>query len=95
MVSPTMDLSAVDIARFHPFQNNIIIYMTEYQKFLVHYKPHWPHYQKITSRGVRKSKLHDQWEKLGASFGEAMGWERPMWFAENGQLYRNIYSYET
>ncbi len=92
--SPTMDLSAVDIARFHPFQNNTNYLHDRIPEILgLHYKPHWPHYQKITSRGVRKSKLHDQWEKLGASFGEAMGWERPMWFAENGQSTENIYSH--
>ena len=92
--SPTMDLSAVDIARFHPFQNNTNYLHDRIPEILgLHYKPHWPHYQKITSRGVRKSKLHDQWEKLGASFGEAMGWERPMWFAENDQSTENIYSH--
>lgn len=92
--SPTMDLSSVDIARFHPFQNNRNYLHERIPEILgLHYKPHWPHYQKITSRGVRQSNLHDRWKKLGASFGEAMGWERPMWFAENGQSTDNIYSH--
>jgi len=92
--SPTMDLSSVDIARFHPFQNNRNYLHERIPEILgLHYKPHWPHYQKITSRGIRQSNLHDRWKKLGASFGEAMGWERPMWFAENGQSTDNIYSH--
>ena len=92
--SPTMDLSSVDIARFHSFQNNRNYLHERIPEILgLHYKPHWPHYQKITSRGVRQSNLHDRWKKLGASFGEAMGWERPMWFAQNGQSTDNIYSH--
>ena len=82
--SPTMDLSAVDIARFHSFQNNKNYLHDRMPEILgLHYKPHWPHYQKITSRGIRQSILHDRWKNLGASFGEAMGWERPMWFAHH------------
>jgi len=92
--SPTMDLSSVDIARFHSFQNNRNYLHDRTPEILgLHYKPHWPHYQKETSRGVRKSILHDQWDKLGASFGEAMGWERPMWFSQNGDSTNNIYSH--
>ena len=92
--SPTIDLSSVDIARFHPFQNNRNYLHERIPEILgLHYKPHWPHYQKITSRGIRQSNLHDRWKKLGASFGEALGWERPMWFAENGQSTDNIYSH--
>ena len=92
--SPTMDLSAVDIARFHSFQNNKNYLHDRMPEILgLHYKPHWPHYQKITSRGIRQSNLHDRWKNLGASFGEAMGWERPMWFAHHDKSTKNIYSH--
>ncbi len=91
---PTMDLSHVDIARFHPFQNNRRYLHDRTAEILgLHYKPHWPHYQMETGRGVRKSPLHDRWAALGASFGEGMGWERPMWFAPEGEATDNIYSH--
>ncbi|WP_245322545.1 hypothetical protein [Mesorhizobium sp. WSM3882] len=51
----------------------------------LHYKMHWPGHQPVTSRGVRKSALHDRWARLGASFGEGMGGGRPMWFAGEGE----------
>lgn len=91
---PTMDLSHVDVARFHPFQINRT-YLHERTAEIVglHYKPHWPHYQPETSRNVRKSTLHDRWAALNASFGEGMGWERPMWFAPRGASNENIYSH--
>ena len=91
---PTMDLSHVDVARFHPFQINRT-YLHERTAEIVglHYKPHWPHYQPETSRNVRKSTLHDRWAALNVSFGEGMGWERPMWFAPAGASNENVYSH--
>ncbi len=92
--APQMDLSFVDVARFHPFQVNEAYLRDRTPEILgMHYKMHWPHLQPTTGRGVRKSALHDRWAALNASFGEAMGWERPMWFAPEGQPTDNIYSY--
>lgn len=92
--APTMDLSHVDVARFHPFQGNRRYLHERVAEVLgLHYKPHWPHYQPVTARGVRRSILHDRWAALGASFGEGMGWERPMWFAGEGEPPENIYSH--
>ena len=91
---PTRDLSHVDVARFHPFQVNRR-YLHERTAEIVglHYRPHWPHYQPESARDVRRSVLHDRWAKLGASFGEGMGWERPMWFAAPGASTANVYSH--
>ncbi len=92
--APTMDLSHVDVARFHPFQcNRRYLHERVAEVLGLHYKPHWPHYQPVTARGVRRSILHDRWAALGASFGEGMGWERPMWFAGEGEPTENIYSH--
>jgi 4-methylaminobutanoate oxidase (formaldehyde-forming) len=83
---PTLDLSHVDVARFHPFQiNKRYLHERTAEILGLHYKPHWPHYQPESSRNVRKSTLHDRWVAMNASFGEGMGWERPMWFAPPGQ----------
>jgi 4-methylaminobutanoate oxidase (formaldehyde-forming) len=91
---PQADLSHVDVARFHPFQvNRRYLHERTAEILGLHYKPHWPHYQPETARGVRKSLLHDRWADLGASFGEGMGWERPMWFALSGASTENIYSH--
>ncbi len=91
---PTMDLSAVNVARFHQFQNNLsYLRRTSSEVLGLHYRMHWPHRQKTAARNVRKSVLHDRWVDLNASFGEALGWERPMWFAPKGTSAENVYSY--
>ena len=91
---PTMDLSHVDVARFHPFQvNKRYLHERTGEILGLHYKPHWPHYQMESARNLRQSALHDRWAGLGASFGEGMGWERPMWFAPDGIMPENVYSH--
>jgi heterotetrameric sarcosine oxidase gamma subunit len=92
--APTMDLSHVDVARFHPFQVNRRYLREKMPEVLgLHYKPHWPHQQPTAARGVRRSALHDRLAALNASFGEGMGWERAMWFAPSGQSTENVYSH--
>jgi 4-methylaminobutanoate oxidase (formaldehyde-forming) len=91
---PTMDLSHVDVTRFHPFQiNRHYLHARTAEILGLHYKPHWPYHQMESARDVRKSALHDRWADLGASFGQGMGWERPMWFAEPGAATGNVYSH--
>ncbi len=91
---PTMDLTMVDIARFAPFQTNrSYLHNRAGESVGLHYKMHWPHKQREASRPVRKSPIHDRLAARNACFGEAMGWERPLWFAPEGVDATNIYSY--
>ncbi len=91
---PTLDLSHVDVARFHPFQINRNYLHDRVREVLgQHYKMDWPHQQPASARGVRRSVVHDKWASLNASFGEGMGWERPMWFAPPGGSTENVYSH--
>ena len=91
---PTMDLSDVDIRRFHPFQVNSKYLEERTSEALgLLYAMHWPFHQPETGRGVRKSVLHDRLEKAGACFGEMSGWERENWFAEAGTKPNYDFSY--
>ncbi|WP_395159938.1 aminomethyltransferase family protein, partial [Ilumatobacter sp.] len=46
-----------------------------------------------TARGARRSPLHDRLVAAGAAMGEASGWERPNWYANEGQTAEYQYSY--
>ena len=92
---PTMDLSEVDVARFHRFQiNKSYLHHRAGESLGLHYKMHWPHKQREASRPVRKSPLYDRLAAHNACFGEALGWERALWFAPPGTLAENEYSYD-
>ncbi|HVE18933.1 MAG TPA: aminomethyltransferase family protein, partial [Ilumatobacteraceae bacterium] len=49
-----------------------------------HYKLAAPGTEHVTSRGVKRSPLHDTLASQGAVFGSRGGWERPNWFALQG-----------
>ncbi len=92
--TPSLDLSSVDIARFHPFQvNRAYLHERAGESLGLHYRMHWPHKQREASRPARQSVLHDRWAARRACFGEAMGWERPLWFAPEGVEPVCAYSY--
>ena len=91
---PSMDLWEVDIRRMLPFQGNAR-YLEErvVEGLGLLYDMHWPFRQYETARGIRKSSLHDRLLGWGACFGEAIGWERPNWYAPKGIEPRYKYSY--
>ena len=83
---PPMDLSGADIRRSFPFQNDRSYLKERISESLgLLYAMHWPFRQYESARGARKSSLHDALDNAGAVFGETAGWERPNWFANNGQ----------
>jgi len=83
---PPFDLWEVDIRRAQPFQKNrryLKERVTETLGLL--YADHFPYRQFASARGVRRTPLHDHLKARGAVFGEAAGWERANWFANEGQ----------
>jgi heterotetrameric sarcosine oxidase gamma subunit len=92
---PPMDLWEVDVKRNLPFQTNrkyLHDRVTESLGLL--YATHWPFRQFETARGVRKSPLYDRLVEKGACHGVAFGWERPNWYAPEGEKAEYEYSYK-
>ena len=89
-----MDLSGADIRRSFPFQNDRSYLEERISESLgLLYAMHWPFRQYESARGARKSALHESFDAAGAVFGETAGWERPNWFADEGQAREYEYSY--
>ena len=84
--APPFDLWEVDIRRAQPFQKNRAYLKDRVSETLgLLYADHYPYRQVETSRGIRRSPLHEHLAKRGAVFGEVAGWERANWFARDGQ----------
>ena len=82
---PSLDLWPLDVRRFafhHTTHHFIGSRMVEL--YAHHYKLAAPGTEHITSRGVKRSPLHDTLGRQGAVFGSRGGWERPNWFAPQG-----------
>jgi len=82
-----IDVSASDIARFHPHQlrrEHTRLRTTE--SFIKTYGIVHPNEQYESDRDQRLSPMHESQKKLGAVFFEAAGWERPHWYESNAPL---------
>ncbi len=91
---PPMDLNSVDIRRALPFQADTDYLQDRISESLgLLYAMHWPFRQYESARGRRLSPLHDRIAAAGAVFGETAGWERPNWYARDGQAREYEYSY--
>lgn len=92
---PPFDLWEVDIRRAQPFQKNRSYLKERVSETLgLLYADHFPYRQMATSRGVRRSPLHEHLKSKGAVFGETAGWERANWFANEGQERTYQYSWK-
>ena len=92
---PPFDLWEVDIRRAQPFQKNRSYLKERVSETLgLLYADHFPYRQMATARGVRRSPIHEHLKARGAVFGEVAGWERPNWFARDGQEREYRYSWK-
>ena len=83
---PPSDLVGVDIRRFAPFNGNNQWLRARVGEVLgLHYSVPWPNREFQTARPFRRSPVHHLVEQAGASFGSRMGWERPNFFAPQGE----------
>ncbi|HEU5391279.1 MAG TPA: FAD-dependent oxidoreductase [Streptosporangiaceae bacterium] len=83
---PSMDLTAVDIRRFAPFNGNQQWLHDRVAEVLgLHYAVPWPNRELASARPFRRSPAYHLLAAAGASFGSKMGWERANFFAPPGE----------
>ncbi len=88
------DIFNYDIKRFQKFHSELGFIKDRITESLGDlYGMHWPYKQHKTSRNVKKLPYHDELKSFGACFGVSAGYERPMWFALDGEKAEYKYSY--
>ena len=91
---PPLDVWSVNIRRMYGWQDNDRYLQDRTVESLgIGYQDHWPYRQWESARNVKKSVLHDRLAAAGACFGESAGWERPNWYASDGQKPQYHYSW--
>ncbi len=89
------DIFNYDIKRFQKFHSEVKFIKNRITETLGDlYGMHWPFKQHETSRNVKILPYHEELKKAGACFGVSGGYERPMWFALNGDSPKYDYGYE-
>ncbi len=88
------DIFNYDIKRFQKFHSDIAFIKDRITESLGDlYGMHWPFKQHKTSRNIKILPHHNLLKSFGACFGASAGYERPMWFALDGEKTEYEYSY--
>ena len=88
------DIFNYDIKRFQKFHSELGFIKDRITESLGDlYGMHWPYKQYKTSRNIKTLPHHDLLKGFGACFGVSAGYERPMWFALDGEKSEYEYSY--
>jgi len=88
------DLWPVDIRRFGSVHRDpVFVCNRTLESYARHYAMDWPHQEYVSERPRLCSPLYQILQDKGACFGSKLGWERPNWFAADGQEPRDICSY--
>ncbi|MDB9739707.1 FAD-dependent oxidoreductase [Candidatus Pelagibacter sp.] len=88
------DIFNYDIKRFQKFHSKLDFIKSRITESLGDlYGMHWPFKQHKTSRNIKILPHHENLKSYGACFGVSGGYERPMWFALDGEKAEYEYSY--
>ena len=88
------DIFSLDISRFEKFHSEIKFITERVTETLGDlYAMHWPYKQHTTSRNQKILPYHNNLKEAGACFGVGGGFERPMWYAVNGNKPEYQYSF--
>ena len=84
---PGIDTHGLDFRRFDPavVSHDFTVERAEEAYDEVYDVIH-PKASTLRLRGLRTPPFHDRQQALGATFGEANGWERPLWYEANAAL---------
>ena len=89
------DLWPVDIRRFGGVHRSIdYVRDRTVEAYGKHYTIAWPSEEMTSARPTRRSPLYAHLKAAAACFGEKLGWERPNWFAVDGEQPVDRYSYQ-
>lgn len=89
------DVWPVDIRRFGPPHKSVDwVRERTLELYGKHYSIAWPGEEHQSGRPLRRSPLYERLQAQGAVFGEKLGWERPNWFAGEGEAASDAYSFD-
>ena len=82
---PPMFMGAFDPRRFGAYADREYRVARAIDVFATQFATHYPLEERGAGRPRKKSPVHNRLNNVGAQFGCAFGWERPNWFAVDGE----------
>ncbi len=95
MVHGTADINMRDFdpRRFGPYADRSYQIERAKEDYVLRHEIPYPGRHRHSGRPKKTSPLYDRLAEAGAIYEEIYGWERPRWFARNGQAREDIYGF--
>ena len=90
---PSMDMLAMDPRRFGAYASRNYAVAKNVEAYENVFTIHFPDEERPAARPARTSPIHDKLDRAGAVWGQRYGWERPNWFAGEGEERRDHWSF--
>ena len=90
---PTVDMLGVDPRRFGDYVTKPYLVAKTEEAYAEVFSIHYPDEERPAGRPLRTAPCYGRMEKLGAVFGQKFGWERPNFFATDGMVQQDDWSF--
>ena len=90
---PTIDMLGVDPRRYGSYANESYLKLKNEEAYANVFVTHYPDEERGAARPLRTAPCYDRLKSLGAVFGQKFGWERANWFAPQGVLQEDHWSF--
>jgi len=81
-----LDLHFIDVARFGDWTTREFARERTHEILPIRYELIYPGIERKTGRPLKTTPIYNDLLNHGAIMGQAYGWERPLWYASNGQV---------
>jgi glycine cleavage system aminomethyltransferase T/glycine/D-amino acid oxidase-like deaminating enzyme len=91
---PSDSMWELDVRRFGDYARSVrYVAARALDGYAREYAIHFPEEERPAGRPLKTGPLYDRLLARGAVFGARFGWERPLWFARDGEQARDVYSF--
>ncbi|MDZ4731641.1 MAG: FAD-dependent oxidoreductase [Xanthomonadales bacterium] len=90
---PTVDMLGVEPRRFGDYVTRNYLLEKNEEAYANVFVIHYPDEERPAARPLRTAPCYERMQALGAVFGQKSGWERPNWFATDGMVQQDDWSF--
>lgn len=90
---PSIDMLGVEPRRFGDYANKDYLLEKNEEAYASVFVIHYPDEERPAARPLRTAPCYDRLKAMGAVFGQKFGWERTNWFAANGEVAEDHWSF--
>ena len=91
---PELDMFPWDVTRFGSWATKAFTKARALDTYASRFRIHFPNEERDIGRPLKRRPVYDLQKSMGAVFGLSYGWEHPHWYAPEGVLQEDQFSFE-